>query len=217
MRRDPVDALFCLGDLVAMGPEPSACLALLRELRPNAVIRGNTDRYLLEGIFEKPSSKPAAFLAMFRWCWQELSSAGRDLLARLPETERVEVDGFPILLCHGVPSDDELGLTPESDRLLAASWLRKHDVKVVVGGHTHIPCLHEVDGGYLVNDGSIGYPFDGDGRACYWRVRVDRGELVDSEFRRLEYPVEETILALERRDVPWRGDLITRLRTARST
>lgn len=217
LRRDPVDELYCLGDLVAMGPEPSACIGLMRELKPAAVIRGNTDRYLLERIHERPSSKPPEFLQMFRWCWQELSSADRSYLAVLPEAERVEVEGLAILLCHGGPADDELGLTPKTDRALAEGWLRAHDVQVVVGGHTHIPCAVELAGGLLVNDGSIGYPFDGDPRACYWRFRVESGRVGAREFRRLEYPREETIDALERRHVPWRADLVTRLRTARST
>ena len=77
--------------------------------------------------------------------------------------------------------------------------------KVSFQGHTHVPGIftedlrffspEEIDDEYrigeekvLVNVGSVGQPRDGDPRACYVIIEDD---LI--QFRRVEYPVEETI------------------------
>ena len=39
----PFDAIWCLGDLVGYGPEPGACIALLRRY-PHVAVAGNHDR-----------------------------------------------------------------------------------------------------------------------------------------------------------------------------
>ena len=38
----PIDAIWCLGDLVGYGPEPRECIALLRS-HPHLAIAGNHD------------------------------------------------------------------------------------------------------------------------------------------------------------------------------
>ena len=44
------DEIVCLGDVAVLGPEPAACVDRLRALGDRIrVVRGNTDRYLLEG------------------------------------------------------------------------------------------------------------------------------------------------------------------------
>jgi predicted phosphodiesterase len=56
LNAEPWDELVCLGDIVAYGPEPVACLALVRGAG-GVVVQGNHDRALAEGI--APRCRPA--------------------------------------------------------------------------------------------------------------------------------------------------------------
>jgi len=54
-----VDNYWFLGDYVAMGAHPRQVIDRIRDL-PNAIfIRGNTDRYLYEGVYPPPSLEEA--------------------------------------------------------------------------------------------------------------------------------------------------------------
>ena len=91
---------------------------------------------------------------------------------------------------------------------------------VVLFGHTHVPMcqvvqkegaarpgfvelLHRYDvpvslggqGWVLINPGSVGQPRDGDSRAAYALLNLEKGEIV---FHRVSYPVKETAKALTR-------------------
>ena len=52
-----VDALWILGDLVAIGPDPIGVLECIAALPQVYCTRGNTDRYVVTG--ERPSPSPA--------------------------------------------------------------------------------------------------------------------------------------------------------------
>jgi diadenosine tetraphosphatase ApaH/serine/threonine PP2A family protein phosphatase len=52
---------------------------------------------------------------------------------------------------------------------------------------------------YLLNPGSVGQPRDGDARAAYAIVDVDRGSV---ELLRLPYPVEETQAKITKAGLP---------------
>jgi len=42
-KAENVDKYICLGDIVGYNAEPSECIAMLRELKPIAVVKGNHD------------------------------------------------------------------------------------------------------------------------------------------------------------------------------
>ena len=68
---------------------------------------------------------------------------------------------------------------------------------VLVGGHTHVPFVRTVDGMLVVNAGTVGRPFDGDPRASWALLELEKGR-ARARIRRVEYPVEETVRAMKR-------------------
>ena len=48
-KRNDIDQIICLGDCFALGPEPEATLKRLNSIPDCIFVRGNHDRYLIEG------------------------------------------------------------------------------------------------------------------------------------------------------------------------
>src|SRR5581483_7838845 len=87
-------ALWCLGDIVGYGPEPSGVIRVLRERRATAVA-GNHDRAAC-GLLEIGDFNAAAASAV-RWTATQLSAEDRAYLESLPLTRTQ--DSFTLV--HG--------------------------------------------------------------------------------------------------------------------
>jgi predicted phosphodiesterase len=71
---------------------------------------------------------------------------------------------------------------------------------LVVFGHTHRPYQRRVGKTLFVNAGSVGKPHDGDRRACYAILDLERESRV--EFRRVDYDVAAAAEAVRRVGLP---------------
>ncbi len=214
-RTQGADELWCLGDVVGYGPEPVACLEMLRE-RASAFIRGNHEQAVLEG----PTGFNPMAAAAIRWTRAQLdlaAASSSDLLqfiASLPERS----DQPTAVLVHGSPAqpldeylfqEDALDQMPRSrdysPKLARAFKLIDRPCFI---GHTHVPGVigedfswtspAACDGRFdtrgercIVNVGSVGQPRDGDVRASY---ALFDGRLVS--FRRVAYDLDATARAI---------------------
>ncbi|MCB9532070.1 MAG: metallophosphoesterase family protein [Myxococcales bacterium] len=222
IQKRPYDALFCLGDVAAFGPQPEECVTFLRDtVRPTVTIAGNTDRYLVERTWESDGEAPHQ--QALAWTHRALSEASRSWLAALPATHRETIGGVDVELVHGAPGDDERGLGPTRadarvaadsgfDAAAAAALFAKHGPGLTFAGHTHIPWRVTLGQRQVINVGSVGFPFDGDRRAAYTRMLLVDGTAREYECRRVPYPVAETIARLEAAGAPWLETLVRRLR-----
>lgn len=206
--------VFCLGDLAAFGPEPEACVAFVRDvIRPEAIIRGNTDRYLAE-----PKSKGAPsdgeVAASLAQCRAALSAESLRYLASLPAEQRVTVDGVALTLVHGAPGNDEAELGPMTAEGSWSEWFDGAQPGATFCGHTHVPFRHRVGQQEIFNVGSVGYPFDGDRRACYLRAMTTPTGLCEAEFRRVSFSTDRVLAQVEASGLAMRETLVRRLRFA---
>ena len=206
--------VFCLGDLAAFGPEPEACVAFVRDvIRPEAIVRGNTDRYLTEPASQgAPAEGPVA--ASLAQCRASLSAESLHYLASLPAELTVEVDGVALTLVHGAPGNDETELGPMTERCVWSEIIDGSRPGATFCGHTHIPFRHRVGQQEIFNVGSVGYPFDGDRRASYLRAMTAGGALREVEFRRVSFSTERVVTQVEASGLAMRETLVRRLRFA---
>jgi diadenosine tetraphosphatase ApaH/serine/threonine PP2A family protein phosphatase len=216
----PVDQVWCLGDVVGYGPDPNACVELLRSL-PHRCVAGNHDWATL-GKLDLRDFNPDAREANL-WNRKQLKPDNLDYLKSLPETW-VE-DQFTLV--HGSPR------YPIWEYLIYASTARTSfeyfDTPFCFVGHTHTPTvfrLVEEEGEevcdlvqpaynlplplgperWIVNPGSVGQPRDGDPLASYALLDVESLHL---EYRRVAYPVEKTQAKMMEHHLPMR--LVLRL------
>ncbi len=192
------DQVLVLGDLVGYGADPAAVIERTMALEPTALVRGNHDKVCagLEPalLFNDVARKSA------EWTAETLSADQVQTLAALPKGPRTVVDGLEI--CHGAPFDEDYYVfdAPDAARAMDAATSR-----LCLFGHTHLPALFATaddpvrvnekvedevhlprTGPALINVGSVGQPRDGDPRAAYGLLDLDKGSLL---MRRVTYDI----------------------------
>jgi putative phosphoesterase len=189
VEEEGVDAVVVAGDVIggAFGP---AVFDRLRSLPDVRFVRGNADRFVLEGIDEFGEDWAA-----------ERGRMGDDRLAAVAEwplTHEVDIDGLGrALVCHAVPTADEpifTGITPDEE---VAALIGDVDADLVVVGHTHIQVDRRLPSGLrIVNPGSVGMPYEGR-RGAFWAIL---GPTV--EHRRTAYDVEAAVASMRTNGAP---------------
>lgn len=215
-----VDAIFCLGDIVGYGPEPSECLAIVRA-NCRLSIRGNHEDALLHPEVTKTWNPLArAGIAFAR---RTMSPDSLAFIGSLPSSFAISET---LLGVHDSPIPSEDGmiyLRTKEDAAEAFGWFSERFCLV---GHTHVPScftttvksartttgaddIDELDvhvhehgpgqgmvidlpkaGRAIINPGSVGQPRDRDPRASYAILDLARSQL---EIQRVEYDVAEVL------------------------
>jgi predicted phosphodiesterase len=173
---DGVHEVYCLGDLVGYGPDPSGVIHRIRSLAVPTV-RGNYDDGIGHrrgecGCYYVTEQAKSDGAASYAFTDAALDDVDHDWLAALPDDIRLVHDDVRILLAHGSPRkiNEYLLLDRKDDQL--ARLAEQAQANVVCIGHIHIPyhrMLTAADGGtvHYVSSGSVGKPKDGDPRACW--------------------------------------------------
>jgi len=197
------DRVLVLGDLVGYGADPNAVVDRIRGLKPAAIVRGNHDK-VSAGLENADDFNPMARSAA-QWTRDALSPTTLEYLRDLPEGP-VVVDET-VEICHGSPLDEDLYIVADID---AARSITVSRTLICLFGHTHVALSAKMDGQrrleieapqghpefeiaidatcrYLINPGSVGQPRDGDARAAYAIVDLDRGVVT---LYRVAYPIE---------------------------
>ena len=191
-----VDRLLCAGDAVGYNPWPAACVDRLRELGV-VTVQGNHDRAVA---VDGGRGFNAMAKAGVRHAREQLGDADIEWLRSLP-TEQFVANGR-IHMVHGHPDDPDRYTYP---REFSVSMLAE-GVDVVIVGHTHVQASRRVDGGVVLNPGSVGQPRDGDPRAAFAVVELDDedDDVPTVETHRIEYSIDRVIEAVEDAGLPKR-------------
>ncbi|MFL5970718.1 MAG: metallophosphoesterase family protein [Gaiellaceae bacterium] len=203
-----VDAVWCLGDTVGYGPRPNDCCESV-ERRADVCLVGNHDLVVLGELTVSDFNDEAAAAAL--WTSQVLTQPSRTFLESLkPAGEANGADLF-----HASARDPvwEYILTEEAAR----ATLELSNADLVLVGHSHVALAltldddgvsgglasggaeYELDGRWLLNPGSVGQPRDGDARAAWLLLDLQRRF---ASFRRVAYSIEETQSEMRERGLP---------------
>jgi len=128
----PIEDIWCLGDLVGYGPEPSTCIGLVRACA-ELCIAGNHD-WVAAGKAAAAEFTGAAAISV-AWTSQRLSREESTYLAELPQL----VVAGDFTLAHGSPSNPiwEYLLTPAA----AQRNFPAFETRFCLVGHTHLPAI----------------------------------------------------------------------------
>ena len=181
--------VWCMGDVVGYGPDPSACIKLLKTLDPKCV-SGNHDLAAAGKMDVSDFNSDAA--RANRWTAGQLSDEDREFLLTLPE---LIIEG-DFTIVHGSPRQPAWEYIAYG--FTATDNFPYFDTRYCLVGHTHIPFVFEeaegmANEGYLghgdslelgekrliINPGGVGQPRDNDPRASY--------AVYDSETRTLAH------------------------------
>jgi len=172
--------IVCLGDIVGYGPEPSACLAMVRA-RAEAVVQGNHDEAAGgDGALDSFAAEAGQALA---WTRRRLGEAEKIYLRSLPLT--AQVSGFSLVHANFFAPQSWGYILKEPDAGLSLKFL---PARIGFFGHTHRPLVYARKGKRIVreplserpfsfsagrllaNPGSVGQPRDRDPRAAFLLV-----------------------------------------------
>lgn len=201
--------VWCLGDIVGYGPDPAACIALLRQLDALCVC-GNHDQAAVGKIDIGDFNSDAA--RANRWTSEVLSDEDTEYLAELPE---VIVEG-DFTLVHGSPRLPVWEYVMHA--FTASDNFRYFDTSFCLNGHTHVPFVFEQDGPLvnesymksgdmlvlgdkrlIINPGGVGQPRDRDPRAAYGVYDSEKQVI---HHYRVEYDIELTQAKMEKAGLP---------------
>jgi diadenosine tetraphosphatase ApaH/serine/threonine PP2A family protein phosphatase len=132
--KEPIDAIWFLGDLVGYGPNPNECIIKLRE-RTDVIIAGNHDWAAVGKIDLEDFSAAARISA--EWTAEQLTEDHREFLIHLPE----RLEKGECTLVHGSPYGPLWEyLTSE---VLAERSFQHFSTRYCFVGHTHVPVIFQ--------------------------------------------------------------------------
>ena len=198
-KRGGFDKIWCLGDIVGYGPEPNACIKLLRQF-DHSCVAGNHDWAAIGNIDIMDFNEDAALAN--QWTAKQLTEEEKDYLHSLP----LRITEHDFSMAHGSPRE------PIWEYLfstrLAEENLSYFTTPFCLVGHSHIPLMFEesqnglllhqlkndetielAENRLIINPGSVGQPRDHDPRASYILYNSDNNTI--SHFR-VDYDIETT-------------------------
>ncbi len=212
IRTRGVKRILCLGDVVGYGPDPAACLTLVRRHCALSLMGNHDFAVLTEPLGFNKVAKAASVWTrrQIKPHWYSWPGVRRNWRFLKNAPERREENGM--LFVHASPRDPIMEYIEEAETLdmgFGPSAKIEALFDLIEGacfvGHTHRPgvinadyeFLHPADIGdvwphpgerAIVNVGSVGQPRDGDPRACY--VVVEDGAV---RYVRVPYDIDKTV------------------------
>jgi diadenosine tetraphosphatase ApaH/serine/threonine PP2A family protein phosphatase len=203
------ERVHSLGDIVGYGPDPAACVAVVRR-RATVSLLGNHDAAAVGRTPLEDFNEFARWAV--EWTAAQLGADDRAYLAGLPYAAR---EGG-LLLVHSTPRAPERweyihGL-PD-----VAEHFADFTERICCVGHSHRPAVFALDADgvlsrraadeplqpgwrYLVNAGSVGQPRDRDPRASF--ALYDDSGPGSLSLQRVEYPVARTQQRMREAGIP---------------
>ena len=217
---EQVNRIIFLGDIVGYGAQPNEAVARLKQLKPDAMVRGNHDKVIAE-IEDGSSFQDLAYTSAM-WSRLQMRSDNKAYLRRIPQGPiTLEQD---IQISHGSPHDEDFYILSHSD---ARPILHQSESWIVFYGHTHLPMIYSTesrfsqhypeedefyyrlsaDRQYLINPGSIGQPRDLNPKASFALLDTDEKFIY---IKRVEYDIQAAQRKIREAGLPtWHADRLT--------
>lgn len=157
-----IKTIYCLGDIIAKGVNPSECLQLIKE-KCSIVLRGNCDEIMCSSIDNCEGIEKERRL----WNQSMLTSDEQKYLLNLPYCHEFYMSGSLVRLFHATPTKingfvSDLDSIDKKRNLFFSSenTISQDTADVVIYGHTHIQFLEKLYNKTMINVGSVGNAID---------------------------------------------------------
>ena len=205
-----IKTIYNLGDMLGYGAFPDQ---VINELKSNNIISilGNYDRKVLK-VKKKAdkwskSKKTLKWLA-FKWAYDKLSPDNLIYLHSLPETRRIKYENLNILLVHGSPASRQEPIYQKTSDERLAELAKMAEADIVFCGHTHQSLVKHFNRTFFINPGSVGRQNDGDPRAAYAIITINKSEVSIHQFR-LPYNINIAADEIRKQKLPEEFALMT--------
>jgi len=207
--QEQIDKVICLGDVVGYGPDPNACMNLVRE-RCQVILMGNHDYaciYKPEMFFFNHFARQAIEYTLTIFKEEHLEFINK-LPFRYSEDDLLFVHANPLR-----PEGWEYILSIDE----AIYYFPKFSEKICFIGHSHLPSIFierensgfstteqreislEDNCRYIINVGSVGQPRDGNPASSFGIIDLEKRNF---EIVRVAYDIEKTIERMNEAGLP---------------
>jgi predicted phosphodiesterase len=201
------EAIFCLGDLGAFGPNPDKIFPILLESGVR-VMRGNYDDSIGRGLsdcqcgYTDPRDNTFAKIS-YDYTFERTSERWKAWLRELPESIRIELGSYRLLMSHGSPrKTNEFLWESTTPTHFLEKMVRGYDTDVVLATHTGLHWKRELSQDrHFVNVGVVGRPAN-DGRTDVWYTMIDAHKGFTAEFVSVSYDYESLALEMKQEGLP---------------
>ncbi len=201
IRREEVEAVLNLGDLVGYNASPNECLELIQS-QNFFNLAGNHDLALLEP--ERAEYFNIIAYQALMWSREQIHPGLLKFLQAMPLTQEL---GGRFLACHGTPTSTDTYISYHfQGKRVFKEMTKQTQLRVCFFGHTHrralwyrdirgTVALREIsqpkvtlarEAHYLINPGSVGQPRDGNPEAAY---AIFDGEEFSIHFKSVPYDI----------------------------
>jgi putative phosphoesterase len=201
IRRASLERIYCLGDVVGYGAFPNEVIEALDNSKIPTVMGNYDDGTGFDrddcGCAYRDAEHQRLGDLSFKWTKAHVTADNKALLRKYVPEIRLNIGGLRFLLVHGSPRRMNEYLYEDRPESTFQRIAESAGADVIVSGHTHKPYVKKVAGVTFINDGSAGYPKDGDPRACYALIEAVGGR-PRVTFRRIAYNVADAAAAIRR-------------------
>jgi len=209
LKKEKVDRIFFLGDVIGYGPDPNRCIELIQK-KADIRLLGNHDAVAI-GLLSTEYFNQYAQISMGYTC-QVLSDKNLGRLRKFQMEATFDV----MKMLHASPKEpSSWGYVLDLED--AEENFKYFEQQVCVIAHSHRPAIvkkykanrcesvaHDFihiddDYRYIINIGSVGQPRDGNPSACYM---IYDTETCIMSTRRVEYDYEKTQEKMLKADLP---------------
>ncbi|MCL2620198.1 MAG: metallophosphatase family protein [Defluviitaleaceae bacterium] len=202
------DGVICCGDIIGIGPHPEETVLAVMNI-PNLLtcVRGNHERYLIEGLDAHPYMD-AGEAEHHKWQHALLSDKSVNFIKSLQDEVILDMGGKRVHVCHyGMGKNGWYARIIHNPTISDLSTLFAGiDADVVLFGHHHIKTIDNSDKFYI-NCGSLGCPHSGDKNTASAGILTIEDDISFVELE-VEYDVNEVLCDIERLSYPEKDTII---------
>lgn len=200
--KEKCQKIVCCGDILSIGPFPQETVDKIMSMHDITIVRGNHDRYLIEGI---PSSEnmDSDEIAHHDWEKQMLNEKAKGFISTLPLQIDFEIESVRISLLHYAMDKENryLSIIRDLDTVGCTHMFQNIDSDVILFGHDHHQNCFQDGNKMYINPGSVGCPSRRLNIAKGGILTIDRGT-PSVEFVECSYNVKTVVDAINRINYP---------------
>lgn len=208
-RMKDIEHIYCLGDMIGIGPDTNEVLNILFSRRDVSMITGNHDEAVLALL--KGENHPESHLHArehHQWIANRMDRSFVPKLEKLPRVLKINIESHSILFTHyhidtgrmndHIRHDPFSSIVEPSVENIEALFSDKHE-DVIFFGHHHPVHYFKGEKTLYVNPGSLGCTHEPS--APYAIVGIDRNS-IDVVLEKASYDNKNFLLSYEKLQVP---------------